>query len=78
VVTSDASAMPEVAGGAALLADPRDEEGLARQIAAILGDDRMAQDLRQRRLVRAGEMRWEHFAEANLALYKRVLAKGRG
>jgi glycosyltransferase involved in cell wall biosynthesis len=77
VVTSNISAMPEVAGGAALLADPRDEEGLARQIAAIIGDDRMAQDLRRRGLVRAGEMRWEHFAEANLALYKRVLAKGR-
>jgi glycosyltransferase involved in cell wall biosynthesis len=75
VITSSISAMPEVAGGAALLADPHDTDDLARQIIEVLGDDGLAQDLRRRGHARAKEMRWERFAEANLSIYRRVLGK---
>ena len=75
VITSSISAMPEVAGGAALLADPHDTNDLARQIGEVLGDDGLAQDLRRRGHARAHEMRWEKFAKANLAIYRRILGK---
>jgi len=75
VITGSISAMPEVAGGAALLADPRDTDDLARQIREVLGDDGLAQALRRRGHARAEEMRWETFAEANLSIYRRVLEK---
>lgn len=76
VVTSNISAMPEVSGGAALLADPADEDALARQLQAVLGNPALAEDLRQRGLARASALRWKEFAAANLALYRRVLGRG--
>lgn len=76
VVTSDVSAMPEVAGGAALLAGPRDEEAFARHVTAVLQDHRLASDLRKRGLERAGAMRWEDFARANLGIYRQALGSG--
>jgi glycosyltransferase involved in cell wall biosynthesis len=75
VITSNISAMPEVAGGAALLADPRDTDDLARQIIEVLDDDVLAQNLRRRGHARAKEMGWERFVEANLAIYRRILGK---
>jgi glycosyltransferase involved in cell wall biosynthesis len=74
VVTSTLSAMPEVAGGAALLADPRDPGALAAQLRRAVEDSSLAADLRRRGLKRAAELDWRAFAAANLDLYRRVLA----
>ena len=65
-----------IAGGAALLANPYDEEALARHLVAVLGEGRLAQDLRRRGLERTRAMRWEHFAKANLAVYQSILGNG--
>lgn len=73
VLTSDISAMPEVAGGAALLTNPYDPEAIADQMIAVLGDYRLARDLRQRGIERTSAMRWENFAKANLAIYRSLL-----
>lgn len=73
VVASDCSAMPEVAGGAALLVDPHDPGAIAAALRQIVGDPALAADLRARGLARAAELDWRSFAEANLALYRRVL-----
>lgn len=73
VVTSNVSAMPEVAGGAALLADPRDTGALAAALRRVVEDPALAADLRARGLQRAAELDWRAFAAANLALYRRVL-----
>lgn len=74
VVTSDRSAMPEVAGGAALLADPRDPAAIAHHLTTIVGDEKLAERLRQAGLARAAQLRWETFAQANLAIYRGILA----
>jgi glycosyltransferase involved in cell wall biosynthesis len=74
VVTSNLSAMPEVAGGAALLADPRDPGELAAQLRRAVEDRSLAADLRRRGLKRAAELDWRAFAAANLDLYRRALA----
>jgi glycosyltransferase involved in cell wall biosynthesis len=74
VVTSDRSAMPEVAGGAALLADPHDSGAIAAALRRVTDEPGLAADLRARGLARAAELDWRAFAAANLALYRRVLA----
>ncbi|WP_349513599.1 glycosyltransferase family 1 protein [Erythrobacter sp. NFXS35] len=74
VVTSDCSAMPEVTGGAALLADPCDPGAIAAALKRVVDDPALAADLRARGLARAAELDWRAFAAANLSLYDRVLA----
>ncbi len=76
VVASDVSAMPEVTGGAALLANPRDPAAIARALRRVVDDPALAGDMRRKGLERAATLSWRAFAEANVALYRRVLAGG--
>jgi alpha-1,3-rhamnosyl/mannosyltransferase len=73
VVTSGVSAMPEVTGGAALLVDPADAGSIAGALRRVVDDPAVAATMRERALARAGNLRWENFAAANLAIYRRVL-----
>jgi glycosyltransferase involved in cell wall biosynthesis len=70
VVTSDTSAMPETAGGAALLADPRDPESLAGAIVNACGTEN--DRLRSAGPERAAEFTWAATAERTLAVYREV------
>lgn len=72
VVTSNVSAMPETAGGAALLADPRDPESLADAIVRACGVEE--ERLRAAGPSRAGEFTWAATAEGTLAVYRAVHA----
>lgn len=74
VITSNCSAMPEVAGGAALLVDPYDTTSIAAALRRVTQDPALAAELRQLGLARAAELDWRAFAAANLALYRKVLA----
>jgi len=67
VVTSDASAMPETAGGAAVLADPAEPASIAQAILkAIEGRDR----LREAGLHRAAQFTWGATATSTLDVYR--------
>jgi glycosyltransferase involved in cell wall biosynthesis len=70
VVTSDKTAMPETAGGAALLADPGDPGSIAKAIleAAEPGMDR----LRDLGLRRASQFTWGATAASTLDVYREV------
>jgi glycosyltransferase involved in cell wall biosynthesis len=72
VVTSDRSAMPETAGGAALLADPDDPAGLAEAIVAACGAESSL--LRKLGVTRAGEFTWAATAQKTLEVYREVHA----
>ena len=74
VVCSDASALPEVAGDAALLCDPHDPADIARQIGRVLSEPGLAQDLRERGRARVRELTWRRTAELTLASYGRALS----
>ncbi|HET9138546.1 glycosyltransferase family 1 protein [Actinophytocola sp.] len=76
VVTSDTSAMPETAGSAALLADPKDPDAIAAAILAACGPDN--DRLRAAGPVRAKEFSWAATAEATLAVYREVYARTGG
>jgi len=70
VVTSDTSAMPETAGGAAVLSDPRDPASIAKAISEALepGRDR----LRDLGLRRAAQFTWGATAASTLDVYREV------
>ena len=69
VVTSNISSMPEVAGDAAVLVDPRDANGLAAAIARVLRDEALRDRLRGAGLARVREFSWEATARRTLDAY---------
>ena len=69
VVTSSISSMPEIAGGAALLADPHDPRSIAR--AMVDGCGIAASRLRTEGILRAGQFTWAVVAQATLDAYRR-------
>ncbi|HEY7732092.1 MAG TPA: glycosyltransferase family 1 protein [Gaiellaceae bacterium] len=70
VVTSAASAMAELAGDAAVLADPRDARSIADGIAEA---ERRRDELVRLGLERARAYTWERAADAAVAAYERAL-----
>jgi glycosyltransferase involved in cell wall biosynthesis len=71
VVTSEQSAMEEVAGGAAELVDPRDVGSIAAGIERALA---RRDELRAAGLVRAQAFTWESSAEATVQAYRKAVA----
>jgi glycosyltransferase involved in cell wall biosynthesis len=69
VVCSNAGALPEVCGDAALMIDPLDVTALADGMRRVLADPILAADLRQRGLRRAGEFSWERTAQKTIVVY---------
>ncbi len=70
VVTSDVSSLPEVAGGAALLVDPRDEDALADALGKTISDESLRGELVKKGLERAKDFSWKSTAEKTLAIYR--------
>ena len=75
VVTSDTSAMPETAGGAAVLADPRDPASIAGAITEAAGHRGR---LRDAGLRRAAAFTWGATGAATLDVYREAYAKRKG
>jgi glycosyltransferase involved in cell wall biosynthesis len=59
VLTSNVSSMPEVAGSAAILVDPRDMHDIAGGLRTIALDEIARKDLVERGLVRARQFDWD-------------------
>jgi glycosyltransferase involved in cell wall biosynthesis len=72
VVTSDTSAMPETAGGAAVLANPKEPESIARGIIEAAGP--ASERLRSLGLARAAEFTWGATGASTLDVYRDVAA----
>jgi glycosyltransferase involved in cell wall biosynthesis len=72
VVASDNSSLPEVAGDAAILVSPLDENALANAIADVIENRAIARELRAKGLTRARQFSWQRAAEETLAVYRSV------
>jgi glycosyltransferase involved in cell wall biosynthesis len=72
VISSSVSSMPEVAGDAALFADPGDAEAFAAQALRLLRDASLRQKMVDAGIERARRFNWRSTAEATLALYEKV------
>ena len=75
VVTSNVTAMPETAGGAAVLCDPADPESIAKAILEATGPAR--DGLIEQGLRRAGQFTWAATAAATLDVYREVAERRR-
>jgi len=75
VATSRRSAIPEVAGDAALLVDPEDVEELAAALNRLAGDEALRQDLARRGRERAAEFTWESAVERTWNVYAELVGR---
>lgn len=76
VVCASAASLPEVAGDAALMADSRDEEGLAAHCLRLLGDPALASGLAQRGAARACLYTPARMGQGLRAAYEAALDRG--
>jgi glycosyltransferase involved in cell wall biosynthesis len=74
VACSRASAVPEVAGDAALFFDPERSDEIAEAVTAILRDPGLAADLAEKGTRRAALFTWRRAADETLATFERALA----
>ena len=75
VVTSDISAMPETAGGAAILSDPGDPASIGQAMIEALGPE--GKRLREHGLRRASQFTWAATAASTLDVYREVADRRR-
>jgi len=76
VVTSSTTSIPEVAGDAAILVDPHDDESVAAGIERGIVDDTLRAVLRAAGPDRARIFTWEACGEATSRAYREALAEG--
>ena len=72
VVASNTSSLPEVAGDAAILVEPKDIQGLAQAISQVLESPQLRAELRARGLKRSDDFSWERTADATVAVYRSI------
>lgn len=73
VITSELTAMPEVAGEAALLVDPYSVDDIAAAMARLLNDPSIREELVQKGVERAQEFSWARTGEEYLELYRSLI-----
>ncbi|MDX9971984.1 MAG: glycosyltransferase family 1 protein [FCB group bacterium] len=76
VVASNAGALPEIAGAAALLVDPEDHDRWSRTVARLMAEPNLRRELRERGLAHAARFSWARTAAEVLDLYRGVAAHG--
>jgi glycosyltransferase involved in cell wall biosynthesis len=72
VITTNVSSLPEVAGNAALLVAPGNEQALGESIHAVLVDGALRDDMRRKGLTQAQQFSWGRAAEETVAVYHSV------
>ena len=78
VVASATTAIPEVAGDAAILVDPLDEAAIGTALQSVLEDDAVAERLRAAGLMRAGLFSWDRTVAALAACWAAARNEGAG
>lgn len=74
VITSNISALPEIAGGAALLVDPYSVQSIADACRTLARNEGLRRELVDKGMRRARDFSWIRCAEQTLAVYEGVLS----
>jgi len=74
VVTSQRSALPEVAGDAALLVNPDDPEEIAAALVRLASDETLSADLARRGRERVRQFSWESTLAQTWEVYGELTA----
>jgi len=72
VITSNVSSMPEVAGDAAVLVDPKNDDEIARRILEVLENEKLQDELKKKGIARAKEFSWEKCAKETFKVLEGV------
>jgi glycosyltransferase involved in cell wall biosynthesis len=72
VVTSTCSALPEVAGDAAILVDPLDQDAIAEALLRVASDPALSADLVQRGIEHARQFTWQAAVEKTWQVYTEI------
>jgi glycosyltransferase involved in cell wall biosynthesis len=75
VVAADRGSLPEVLGGAGVLANPDQPADIARAIAQVLNDDRVATACADAGIARARTFRWEETAHRVYDAYRNAIER---
>lgn len=78
VICSNNSCMPETAGSAAVLVNPRDVNSIAEAMVRVMTDSTERDRLREAGLRRSAELSWERTARQTLTVYRDVMARRNG
>jgi glycosyltransferase involved in cell wall biosynthesis len=73
VVTSNLSALPEVAGDAGVLVDPYEPAAISSAMEELLEDQSRREELSRRGLERARRYTWHQVAEQTVRVYKQIV-----
>jgi glycosyltransferase involved in cell wall biosynthesis len=73
VVTSNRSALPEAAGGAAWLIDPEDTQALGDALRQLCEDASLRQQYQARGLARVADCSWQNAVDATWRVYQELL-----
>jgi glycosyltransferase involved in cell wall biosynthesis len=73
VLTSNRSALPEVAGDAAILVDPENTQALIAALRGLAGDEALRQDLAARGLARSRLFTWEKAVRQTWEVYEEAV-----
>ena len=72
VITSNTSCLPEIAGEAAILVDPKSQDEIAGAMKLLLTSPSLRERLSHAGVARAQEYRWETCARKSLEFFRRV------
>ncbi len=72
VMTSNVSSLPEVAGDAALLVDPTDQEAITGALRRLIGDETLRQTLIARGYEQAARFSWTRAARELKNIYSQL------
>jgi alpha-1,3-rhamnosyl/mannosyltransferase len=78
VVCSDLTSLPEIAGDAALLVDPRSPDAIAEAVSRVLTDKAERQALIERGRRRVAAFSWTRFTLAVVAVMQRTRGEPHG
>lgn len=75
VIASNTSSIPEVAGGAAILIDPRNANGTAEALKQVITNPQLRVKLVSDGMKRAAMFSWKRAASETIAVYEKVLSE---
>lgn len=73
VITSNVTSLPEVVGEGGRLIDVEDKEGLIKEIADLLTDERKRKELGEKAIKSAARFSWNRTAEQTLKVWEQIL-----
>jgi glycosyltransferase involved in cell wall biosynthesis len=74
VITSNCSSMPEVAGNAAVLVDPYDEQAISQAIVDVCNNEKLRNGLIEAGQQRQRQFSWDKTALKTIEVYKKLVA----